>query len=282
MSETIASPAPAPAPAPSPAPAPAPAPAPVAFAEQLPEAIRGEAAFRDIKDLEGLAKGFLNAQKMIGHDPKNLVVLPAADDAEGWAAAFAKLGRPEKADGYQVKPPEGATVDPALQSAFLDKAHAAGLNQKQVEALYTWWNETTIGAGAAREAAATQALEAAKASLKSEWGTAYDQNLDLANKAVQHYGGAELFTELEKSGLANSPNRVKALAKMGRGLAEDGVIGRGPASGLVLSPGEAKQQINALYADKAFTAAYASKSHPGHADAVAKMTALFQQAHPEG
>lgn len=269
--------------APAAAAAPPVAPAPVAFAEQLPESIRGEAVFRDIKDLAGLANGYLHAQKMIGQDPKNVLVLPAPDDADAWNAAFAKLGRPEKADGYQVTAPEGVAVDAALQTAFLEKAHAAGLSQRQAESLYGWYNEMGAASTAARTAASAASLEAATTQLRTEWGAAFDQNLDLANKAIAHYGGAQLDAELKANGLANSPHLAKVLAKMGRQLSEDGVVGRiAPGGTLVKSPGEAKQEINALYADKAFTAVYANKTALGHADAVARMQALFQLAHPEG
>ena len=83
------------------------APPPVAFAESLPEDIRGEAAFRDIKSLPDLAKGYLHATRMVGGRPEDLIKVPTSpEDQAAWDAAFGKLGRPEKPDGYQFTPPK--------------------------------------------------------------------------------------------------------------------------------------------------------------------------------
>lgn len=252
--------------------------APAAFAEQLPEDIRGEAAFRDIKDLGSLAKGYLNAQKMLGHPRENLVVLPAGpDDADGWNAVYARLGRPEKADDYKLPAgPEGLTVDPKLQSAFLASAHAAGLSTKQAAEIFGGYQSAVAARMSEDAAAATAAKDATVAALKQEWGAAFDGKVQLAKAALQHYGDPEL-TALLDSGAGNDPRWIKTFARMGEQLAEDGVIGRAAGGGQgVLSPGEAQQQINGLMADKDFMAVYRNARSPGHADAVAKMQALYE------
>ncbi len=73
---------------------------------------------------------------------------------------------------------------------------------------------------------------------------------------------------------------ARTLAKLGEQLQEDGVLGRGSASAGGKSPAEAKQEINALLADKAFAGTYSNKRDPGHADAVARMQRLYEMAHP--
>jgi hypothetical protein len=125
-------------------------------------------------------------------------------------------------------------------------------------------------------------LEAGTAALKTEWGAAFEQNLGLAKKALAHYGNPALTAELERTGLGNSPELAKVMAKLGGQLSEDNLIGRNtaPDGDRINSPTEAKQQISALRGDKEFLKAYADNKHPGHADAVAKMTKLYEQAHP--
>ena len=272
--------APAPVPSASPAaaaPASSPAaPPPVAFAETLPENIRGEAAFRDIKSLDALAISYLNAQKMLGVPPANLLKLPTAPDDAAWSDVWARLGRPDAPDKYELQAPEGVSLNAEMTAAFKSQAHALGLNTQQAAKLFEWYGGQT----SAVQAAAAQTREAAysstQAALKTEWGAAYDQNLDLATRALNHFGGPELGAYLRDSGLGNNPVLIRAFAKMGTSLTEDGVLGRATAGSLTPSPAEATQQKNAMLADKNFVAVYMNKHAPGHADAVAKIQALYQ------
>jgi hypothetical protein len=258
-----------------------------AFAETLPEKIRGDAAFRDIKNLDALATGYLNAQKLIGKigaDPNSVVALPTGDDTDAWNGLYQKLGRPEKSEGYVLKAPEGRPYsdgDKAFQSAILPVLHEAGLTQRQLDKIMPAWNELQARATGTLEASKTAKVGEATAALKTEWGQAYDERVKLAEDAIPHFGGEEFRDFLVESGLNNDPRLIKALAKFGAGLKEDGVLGRGDGGGGSHSPAEAQQQINALYADAAFGKVYGDKKAPGHAEAVARMQALFQQAHPD-
>jgi hypothetical protein len=260
----------------------APAAPQISFADSLPADLKEMAVFKDIKDLDGLARSYANAAKMVGLDKGRIVALPADGDDAAWTEMYAKLGRPAEPKEYGFKPPEGVTVDEKLQENFANTAHKLGLSTKQANELYAWWNGEAAQARGALQAQTAQAEEAATTSLKSEWGAAYPQNLDLAKKALAHYGNDEVRAELEKSGIGNNPALIKVFHKMGMALSEDGLIGKGGGGGeQISSPTEARQQINALRADKAFSAAYLDKSHAGHKEAVAKMAALHQQAYPE-
>ena len=255
-------------------------PAAPAFAETLPEAIRGEAAFKDIKDLGTLASSYLSAQKIAG-DPNAYVKLPTgSEDAAAWDAVYNKLGRPEAADKYTLKMPDGAAIDDTLKGGFQSAAHKAGVTQAQAQALFDWYNGAAASA-ATQSSQQTQArVEAGIQSLRTDWGAAFDANLALANQAIDHYGGTKLVAELQAgglTGLGNSPELARVLARIGQGLKEDGLVGRGSGgAGDVLSPAEAQQQINALQTDKTFTAAYMDRRHPGHAEAVTKMSRLYE------
>jgi hypothetical protein len=255
------------------------------FAATLPQDIRAEAAFRDIKDVGGLAKSYLAASRMIGGRPDELLKVPTdPNDEAGWNAAYTRLGRPETADKYTFAAPtlpEGLTVDPALRSDFAAAAHKAGLNTNQVAMLYDWYNREAAtqftAAGATR--AATEAT--ATAGLKTEWGLAFDQNVGLAKQAVAHYGDPSLTAYLEESHFGNDPRLLRVFARLGAQLSADGLIGGArQGGGAVLSPAEAQRQITALRADAAFSAAYMDTRHPGHADAVRKMAGLHDFAYP--
>lgn len=257
---------------------------PVAFAETLPEDIRGEAAFRDIKDLPSLARSYLNGQKLLGVPQDQIVRLPGAEDTAGWDQVYAKLGRPEKADGYKfndAKLPEGLSIDDSLKSGYMDTAHKVGLSARQASALYDWWNGAMAQGFTAQQGQTAQGLAQAETALKTEWGTAFDQNLQLGEDAIWHYGGEKLSTELKASGLNNNPELIRMMAKIGAGLREDGTLtGRGGSGGDMKSPAEARQEIASLQGDKDFTKQYTDKNAPGHAEAVARMSRLYGMAYP--
>jgi hypothetical protein len=241
--------------------------------------------FKDIKDLEGLARGYHGATKLIGVPADQLIRMPGADDQAAWDTVYNRLGRPEKADGYKFeapKLPEGLSVDEKLQGWFQTTAHKHGLSARQAAGLYADWNALQGENFTASNAATAAKIAADQQALKTEWGDAYDQKLDDARNAIRHYGGdkvGDLIKELDTTGWANHPTLTRAMAEMGKQLREDGLIGKGGGSS-ALSPAEAQQQINALRADAAFLKVYTTKSDPGHADAVARMQALYAQAHP--
>jgi hypothetical protein len=251
------------------------------FAETLPADIRENAAFKDIKDSDALARSYLNAQKLIGVPRDKLLVMPAEGDETAQAEFYTKLGRPEAPDKYGFKAPDGVTVDPALQSSYAEAAHKAGLSTKQATDLYAWWNGMGAQAGAAKEAASVAAVAAATAALKTEWGSAFDERMGLAKQALSHYGNAKMSAELEATLQGNNPEVIRLFAKLGAGLREDGLIGKGGGGGEPMaSPTEAQQQINGLKGDKTFMQQYLTKNDPGHAAALAKWTALHAAAFP--
>lgn len=266
--------------------------APVAFAETLPADIRGEALFKDIKDLEGLSRSYVHAAKMVGLDKASLIALPTTDDEKAWGDVYTRLGRPEAADKYELsKPelPEGFAVNETLQKGFLEEAHKIGLNGKQADALFKWWNKTAAGEHTAARDTNARAMEDAGKALKTEWGHAYDAKVEVAQGAIRHYAKAigvpvdQLGAELEASGLGNRPGIAKLFAHLGGQLSEDGLLGKGGGGGGAgaLSPAEAKQEIATLQNDKAFGKEYMDKRAPGHQAAVEKMQRLYGFAYPD-
>lgn len=257
-------------------------PPPASFVETLPEDIRGEAVFRDIKDLPGLAKSYVHATKMIGGTPESRIVIPTAPDAPEWDQVYTRLGRPESADQYGLNAAEGVTLDAALMKTFTDSAHKAGLSPRQAQIVLDAYSGAYTAAQQEQKTAGEAQFATATAELKTAWGAAYDQNLQLAKSALAHYGSPELETELGERGLLNSPKLAQVFATLGKGLSEDGVIGKaGPATGM-LTPAEAQQHIAALRADPDYIKAATDRRNPRHAEFQQKMTRLYEMAHPAG
>jgi hypothetical protein len=262
-----------------------------AFLAQVPDDIRGEVAFKDIKDVPNLARSYFNAQKMIGAPPDQVIRLAGPDDKPGWDAIWNRLGRPEAADKYTLtdpeKPPPGLTLNPELKTAFAAKAHELGLGQKQADALYQWYNGTRIEAFSRAVGGEAEGLANAEKTLKSEWGAAYDQKLQMSEAAVAHLDqtlelGGGLVAALKEMPAASRVALGKVFAHLGGQMREDGVVGRagGGIGDGALSPAEAMQQVNAMFADPQMAKTLMDPRAPGHADAVAKQTRLMEFAAP--
>ena len=119
------------------------APAPVDWKASLPEDVRADPSLTDIKDVDNLAKSYINGQKLIG---KNRIALPddKATDEE-WSSFYSSIGRPEKSGAYQFgeRPalPEGLEYDEAFESNFRDLSYKAGLSSAQAKAIYDGYHD---------------------------------------------------------------------------------------------------------------------------------------------
>lgn len=248
----------------------------------LSEEVGKDPSLADIKDIDGLAKGYIHAQKMVGADK---VVVPTKDATdEERSAFFNSIGRPESAEKYEVPTenmPEGADASPENLTAFFEEAHKIGLTKSQAAALVRWQASQAADVMSGYETEATQQQQEATVSLKKEWGSAFEQNLDLAKAAVKRYGGQELFDHLDETGLGNDPRLIMAFAKIGRAVSDDEIIGGGHGQSFLRSPAEAKIEIQAKMRDGEFMKAYGDRDHPGHKGAIQEMAKLHESAYPE-
>ena len=67
-------------------------------ASTMPEGLRDEPSLQTFDSVDKLAKSYVNAVKMIGGNPDNLISLP--QEGESWDSFYNQLGRPAQADGY--------------------------------------------------------------------------------------------------------------------------------------------------------------------------------------
>lgn len=260
------------------------------LAEQLPEDIRADASFKDIKDLGGLARSFLNAQKKLGVPADQLLRIPAKGDEKGWDEFYGRLGRPESPDKYALTPPKGKEWnedDKAFHNAMLPILHKMGATQEQADAISQAFRSYGEQLNQKLDQAVKAKIATATKALKDDWGAAYDQRLGRGVAGLAYFAKEagvkleDLGPELDRGELGNRPALLKVLDHIGNLLEEDGLIGRAEGTDGAKSPVEAQQAIAAKRADKEFQKAYRDKRHPGHADAVKEMQALYQQAYPD-
>lgn len=196
---------------------------------------------------------------------------------EKWENFYKEMGRPEKPDGYQfpkdVKLAEGLTLDDAKLNKAREHFHKLGFTPQQAEGVFKYYAETLNEAQTSDSTARQNERIQSEAALKQELGDKYDMHVDLAKGVIRQFEGEKFLTFLEQNKLANHPEMIKMLAKIGQSISEDS--SRGQGKGLLTSDATAAQtEINKLTNDAEFWKSMNDKHHPGHKEAVNKWTHL--------
>lgn len=150
--------------------------------------------------------------------------LPAADDKEGWAAVYAKMGRPETAEGYELPVPEGDTGE--FAKAASQWLYDAGLSKQQAQALIASYNAHGAAQMEAHQAAIAQQVEKDMTSMKQSWGADFDANSAIVRTAVNTFAPPEFIEMLDKAGMINSPVIANMFLKIGTATSEDRIVGK--------------------------------------------------------
>jgi hypothetical protein len=229
----------------------------------LPEEIRDHKSLDSIKDVGGLAKGYLHAQSMVGADKVPIPGQWATSD--DWNMVYDKLGRPADADGYELEMGEGVEADAGMVEWFKKTSHDVGLSGPQAQKLMAAYNEMQGGRTQTATDAVAQTRSNAELELKREWGQAYDQRIGYATAVLQNFD-AEDMAELRMSDgslMGDNPAVVKLMSKVGQFIAEktgeDSFAG-GKGSG-VMAPDEAHSKLREITSKES---PYWSARHPEH------------------
>lgn len=270
-----------PDPAPNPDAPPAEVVIPENWKETLSEDMRADPVISRFNTVPDMAKALVSAQKMVGADK---IAIPASDDTEAWEGVYGRLGRPDGPDKYQLSTPEnmpeGFSVDDDMVSGFRETSHKLGLSDKQAAGLYKWFMEAEGGrhAGVAADLKAVETEN--EATMRREWGAAYDQNIAQATGAAKALLGDDAVKEITEKGYGTDPFMMRLLHKVGEKIGEAGVDG-GDGGTFHHSPDQARQEIARLQTDPDFMKAYQDRAHPSHGESVRRMSRLYQEAYPE-
>jgi len=254
------------------------------FLATLPEDIRTDPTLANIKDLPTLAKGYVNAQHLIG---SKRVAIPGekATDQE-WGAFYDAAGRPATPDKYELPKLElepEVQIDDKQKDEVFKKLHSLGLTNRQAQGVLEMHLNTLNDGVKQTKTATANSSSAAESALKQEWGDKFTANVDIAKAAIKKFGGdgaGEVIDFLNKSGLGNNVPLIRLFHKIGLTVQED-VQRQGGGTGLELTDQtRALQEIESLKTDKLFQEAYGNASNPGHKGAVERWLRLHQVAHP--
>lgn len=248
----------------------------------IPEAeARAHIEAKGYKNPAELALANYSLTKMQRGDP-SVVGLPgqnATDD--DWKAFYAKLGRPETPDGYDIKFGEGVTADEAMVKWGKQTFHEAGLTPKQAQAVADKWNAFVAEQNATGAASVAQKNDAELAQLTARWGADLDRNKAAGQRVVKTLGLSDEFVS-RIEGQIGSAAVVELLAMIGRKTDEGGFVGGGagadPNNPETMTKEQATARITSLNGDAEFQKKYTDRNHPGHKDAVELMQRLYARA----
>jgi hypothetical protein len=126
---------------------------------------------------------------------------------------------------YEFKAPEGTKLDAAVISEFSTVAKELGLTQdaaqKIVEKIAPKLAERTATQHAEAFTAYRTELQAATKADAEYGGDKFTENLAIANAAVEAFGTPALRELLDKSGLGDHPEIVRAFYRAGKSISQD-------------------------------------------------------------
>lgn len=139
---------------------------------------------------------------------------------------------PEKYEAFTL--PDDVTLDDALMSEFSQVAKDADLPQDKAQGLVELGVKMAKGFESATQQSLDQLKNQFATDLKNDkdlGGEKVDENLGIAQRAINAYGSDELKTMLKESGLGNHPELVRFFHAVGQTISEDGDVDSGATQG---------------------------------------------------
>lgn len=251
------------------------------WVDALSPELKGFAENKGFKDPSALLESYRNLEKLQGVGPDRLLKLPEKPDDPEWGNIYKRLGKPEKPEDYTIKPLDESPTSKAFVDWAKKTFHETGLTTKQAEALVAKWNEQNQNYVKAADEAQTAKLQEQQASLKKEWGAAYDHQMKVAKEAARAFGiTPEQVDQLET--VMGYDGVFKHLHAIGSKIGEGSFVTGGNTSGNAgfsapMSPAAAQDRIAQLKMDHEFAKKYTS----GDFEAKQTMERLHKYAYPE-
>ena len=242
------------------------------FINTLGEDYKVIAHQKGFKNTDDVLKSYTNLEGMMGKKFDDMT-------NEELKGVYTKLGAPESPEGYEFEAaqlPEG--IDDTMTDWFSTKAHELGISKDAAQQLrnefITKQAEEYGSMVSSAQVKATDDL----ATLKQEFGSAFDERTSLAATALNEFGGDGVKEVINQYGLNNNPALVKMFAEIGK-LTSEGNMStdkNATPTQFGVTPAEASAKIAEKFADKAFMSRFYSQTDPHHNDAVREIEQLYK------
>jgi len=249
--------------------------------EAIPEAdVRERMKAKGYANPAILAMSYHNLEKLHSGAEDVIAIPKEGAPPEEFDAFYKRLGRPESADKYDLKMPDGVTADENMVKFGRELAFKLGLPPKAAQTMADAWNE--FAGKMAGQQTAQQIADAARQNdveieaLKTKLGDKFPEAKAAGERAVKALGlDAATLDKVERNIGAGA--LVDLLCRIGLQTGEGGFKGGGggnPNDPSNMTPQAAQARINQLNADPDFQKAYFDKAHPQHAEKVNEMLSL--------
>jgi len=195
-----------------------------AWMSQLPDELKQNEQLSQFKNLGELGNKFLEVSK----NAEGSFKIPGEGATDEEISAFYnKIGRPKEASAYDLQSPqlpEGMQMNTELGVAFRDLSHKIGLTQKQAKQLFDFYNNHMITTFSTAQKAKIKAVTDAGDSLKQEWGTNFDTNMEVVKRAYVKFGNEDFTKFMNESGAGNNPVVIKTFFEIGKATLDDTIV----------------------------------------------------------
>ena len=227
------------------------APSAPAWLEGVPQDLAqwvGEQGFQSPADVIASQRGLM---KLKGVPERELLRVPEKwdENPETAAAIHARLGRPEKPEGYEIPDVMVGDGDTNLATDFRQWAFEAGLTGKQAKALATQYQGALQQFATQRTEALALRDQQEEIALKAEWGGAFDENVGAGKRAFQTVAKAVGLEGKDLEAIQQSLGYAKVMklfASMGRALGEHEPPTGEPEAAFGLTPATATKRMNEI------------------------------------
>jgi len=227
-----------------------------------------------------LAKSYRNLEQMLARQDR--VAVPAEGASEEEVAAFyAKLGRPESPDAYELTVPEELKEFEGLRSeeevkAFQKVAHEAGLTPKQAQAVAQMYHSQVQGALEQLKEQQTKERDEAISELAKGWGTNAESE-GFKHHIAQARAGAKVLgidaqTLADSPALANNPHFIRAMHRAAQMAGEKPAVAS--REGQSLNGNAIQERIDAILKNP--DSPYWKANHPARKQTLAELTKLYE------
>lgn len=241
------------------------------FLKGIGEEYQGLATKKGFNNIDDVLKSYSNLEGMMGKRIDELTTDEMRD-------VYTKLGAPADISEYgfeDAKLPEG--VEDTMSDWFADKSFELGLSKDAANSLRDAYLESQQEqfkkVSMEAQVAATDQL----AELKTEFGAAFDERINLAQTALNEFGGDEVKNLINQHGLGNNPALVKMLSEIGKITSEGKMVSnKEDTAQFGTTPADAAASIADKFADAEFMKRWRSQSHPGHKAAQQEIMSLYK------